>query len=263
MMIIPSVLYKYQRVNANSLVNLKTHAIYMASPLGFNDPYDCALGSVMHEVTDSELDRIVSYCAKQVDVPVSIKQQLSSFNKIDLKAVFLKGSKSAIEQQVQQFLKRNGVACFTERKDNLLMWAHYGGCYKGFCLEFRTHFYPFNKMRMVQYTPEIPHINIASCLIENDFDHITDLYCTKSADWQYEKEWRLIHQEAETSYIYPVEALRAVYFGPNIDMKDVDTIASILRAQNPSVELWMGKLSKTQFKVSVVRLTNCIDVRQE
>ena len=129
------------------------------------------------------------------------------------------------------------------------MWAHYGGCYRGFCLEFITDFEMFNKLKEVHYSPDLPRLDVAACLIENDFDHIADLYCTKSINWQYEQEWRLIHQKAGTSYVYPSEALNAIYFGPNIDAQMMEILCLIIQGQNPQVDFWRGRLSKSEFKV--------------
>jgi Protein of unknown function (DUF2971) len=248
-MVIPKTIYKYESINTYSLKNLKSQAFYMASPLSFNDPYDCALSTVMKEISGADLERLVSHYVKRDDVPDSAKKQILSLSEDELKAMFFRASKSALEQDVQQFLELRGVSCFSANKDDLLMWAHYGGCYRGFCLEFRTDFELFNKLRKVHYSADIPRINIASCLIEKDFDHIVDLYCTKSINWQYEREWRLIHQKAGTSYVYPAEALKAIYFGPNIDEHILEIICLIIQGQNPEVEFWRGKLSISEFKV--------------
>jgi hypothetical protein len=47
---------------------------------------------------------------------------------------------------------------------------------------------------------------------------------------------------------YPRHALKAVYLGPEIDEQSRDLICKILAAQNPTVELWLGKRSETEFK---------------
>ncbi len=245
----PEHIYKYENINTYSLKNLKAQAIYMASPLSFNDPYDCALSTVMKEISDEDLDRLVSYYVGREDVPEDAKKQFVTASKEELKSMLFRASKSAIEQNVQQFLELRGVSCFSEKKDDLLMWAHYGGCYRGFCLEFKTDFEMFDRLKQVHYSPDIPRIDVATCLIENDFDHIADLYCTKSINWQYEREWRLIHQKAGTSYVYSPEALKALYFGPNIDAHMMEILCLIIQGQNPQVEFWRGHLSKSEFKV--------------
>ena len=246
---IPKTIYKYESFNAYSLKNLKAQAIYMASPLRFNDPYDCALSTILHEMSDDDLDKIVSHYVNQENVPIHVKKQFLSLSKTDLRAMLFRTMKTTFEQTKQQFLELKGVSCFSEKKDVILMWAHYGDCYQGFCLEFRTDIEPFNKLKKVQYTVEIPRINIVSCLIEKNFDHITHLYCTKSLNWQYEQEWRLFHQEAGTLYHYPAKALKAIYFGPSMDGNIIEIICLIIQGQNPDVEFWKGKLSKTEFKI--------------
>ncbi|KAB0664249.1 DUF2971 domain-containing protein [Oryzomonas japonica] len=248
-MAIPEHIYKYESINAYSLKNLKAQSIYMSSPLLFNDPYDCALSTVMKEISDTDLDKLISHYVGREDVPEPVKKQFLTATKDELKDMFFRASKSAIEQNVQQFLELRGVSCFSEKMDDLLMWAHYGGCYRGFCLEFRTDSEMFNKLRQIHYSSDIPRVDVATCLIENDFDHIADLYCTKSINWQYEREWRLIHQKAGTLYVYPSEALKAIYFGPNTDAHMMEILCLIIQGQNPQVEFWRGHLSKSEFKV--------------
>ena len=43
-----------------------------------------------------------------------------------------------------------GITCLSEVKDDLLMWSHYGGKYKGFCLEFDSKYAPFTKTLKVK-----------------------------------------------------------------------------------------------------------------
>lgn len=71
------------------------------------------------------------------------------------------------------------------------MWAHYGGQYRGFCLEFRTDDELFKKLRKVCYTDTMPQIDIVDCVVNRNFDQLLNsLFCTKSSPWAYEKEWR-------------------------------------------------------------------------
>lgn len=142
------------------------------------------------------------------------------------------------------------MTCFTELNDNLLMWAHYGGQYRGFCLEFRTDDELFKKLRKVCYTDTMPQIDIVDCVVNRNFDQLLNsLFCTKSSPWAYEKEWRAIHNDSNTPFTYTPEALKAVYFGPECQAQDCDLICCILYTQNPNVELYRGTRSTTKFKV--------------
>jgi len=140
----------------------------------------------------------------------------------------------------EQFLSKMGISCFAEHKDDLLMWAHYGGRYEGFCLEFRTEYAPFdnNKLQKVNYVDEMPHLNVCKILMGDQMEELMKLYCVKSRAWAYEREWRAMHREAGKLYGYDARALKAIYFGPNMDSQTKEILCLILKDQVPSVELW-------------------------
>jgi hypothetical protein len=41
-----------------------------------------------------------------------------------------------LENEIGQITQNSRAVCFSQRKDNLLMWSHYGGGHNGICLEF-------------------------------------------------------------------------------------------------------------------------------
>jgi hypothetical protein len=130
------------------------------------------------------------------------------------------------------------------------MWAHYASHYKGICLEFRTEYEPFNKIRRVRYDDKIPKIDLLPIAAGQDASQLIEsLFCTKSRPWSYEQEWRCFHSKANTLFGYPAKALKAVYFGPRIDPSMLDLICLILAGQNPNVELWVGRRSEGEFKL--------------
>ena len=131
----------------------------------------------------------------------------------------------------------------------MLLWAHYSNGYKGFCLEFRTDYEPFNKLHKVNYVSKFPEIDFVSEVLQGNSTKLIELYCTKSKVWKYEKEWRVIHTSAGTEFIYKPECLKAVYFGPKMDSQYKEIICLILQGQNPNVELWDGQLSEKEFKI--------------
>ena len=129
------------------------------------------------------------------------------------------------------------------------MWAHYGGQYAGFCMEFRTDMDSFEKLRKVVYTDSMPQIDMVEFVVNKNYEQLLDLFCTKSSSWSYEEEWRAMHAEAGTVYTYEPKSLKAVYFGPECATQDCDLICCIMYAQNPDVELYRGHRSTTEFKM--------------
>lgn len=245
---LPVKLYKYEGFSTQSLLNLKSQIIFFGSPLNFNDPYDSALTVTISEPSGDSVERLrARYLAKAPSKEARV--ELENASPQYLKESFIAAGENGIKEGTKVFLRTKGVSCFSEKYDDLLMWGHYGGRYKGFCLEFSTQHEVFHKARKVDYVPKPPAIDLERILTDRRDDLIQALFCTKSEAWRYEKEWRVIHHEVGTQYGYPPECLTGVYFGPDIDSQSLEIICLILKGQNSNVKLWAGKRSNTEFKV--------------
>jgi Protein of unknown function (DUF2971) len=246
----PKTVFKYEGFNVNSLMNLKKQSIYFGSPTRFNDPFDCTITASIAEPTESELEKMRECYLDRDDIGADARAQLESMPPGNLKVLLVKTFTETCQEQQKRFLENNGVSCFSEVNDNLLMWAHYGESYRGFCLEFRTNYYPLEKLRPVRYVDIIPEISLVPIACEQDATQQFEIvYCTKSKAWSYEQEWRAFHKNVGTLYCYPPHVLKAVYFGPRIDKQAVDLVCQILAAQNSQVELWLGKTIEKGFKI--------------
>lgn len=255
---LPSRLYKYESFTAQALENLKNHSVYFAPPSGFNDPYDCAVSPSVKEPSDREVERIRNYYLEKADFPENVRTQFERLDVADLRDMLLRQGQSALDKAVKEFSSKRGITCFSERKDSLLMWGHYGGRFKGFCLEFRTDSLLLTKALKVRYAKEMPQVDLIPLLCSDDEDSdaaVTDLYCTKALDWHYEKEWRCIHDKAGTLYTYPAEALTGIFIGPDAAFASFEILALIIMNQNPSVQLWQGRRSKSEFSVEFEPVT--------
>lgn len=252
---IPGRLYKYETLNARTLQNIKGQILYFGSPLGFNDPYDCALRPNIVTPNDDDVEVIrTAYLARE-RLTTSQRQELLAKTIQELREMFLRAADSEIIKYTDEFLKSRGVTCFTERNDDLLMWSHYGGTYKGVCLEFDTNTGPFEKISPVRYSQSLPNLNVSEILLGHDLEQVWQLFCTKSESWSYEREWRAIHEVAGTQYIYPSEALTGVYFGPDIDNELLEIVCLILGGQNETVRYYKGERSATEFRVEFKEFT--------
>ena len=166
-----------------------------------------------------------------------------------LRKYILKLTEKMVSDNKKRFLETRGISCFSERNNNLLMWSHYADRCTGFCLEFNTDFEPFSKLRIVDYSDQIPQIDPVKMWVHKDYEQIIDLYCLKSKQWDYEKEWRCIHAEAGTEFAYESSALNAMYFGPDINPAKLEILCLILQGQNPDVKLFRGRRRSDQFSV--------------
>ncbi len=252
----PTIVYKYESFNVHSLLNLKAQSLYFGSPHGFNDPYDCAINATASEPSDDQIETLKQHYINNHSIPPKIKQQFESMPIGVLKQHLMNGANKGINDARENFLNTKGVTCFSECNDDLIMWAHYGGQYKGFCLAFNTAKDPFTKLRQVRYVETIPQIDIVDfTLNKNHGKLLDDLFCTKSISWKYEKEWRAIHSVAGILYGYEADALQAIYFGPDIERLALEIVCLIIQGQNPDVQFFEGNRSDTEFKVEFKNFT--------
>jgi hypothetical protein len=254
-MLFPQRVYKYEPFSVLSLQNLKQQAIYFGSPMRFNDPYDCALSPRVKEPNDDEIEKIRSSFRSKPDLDSKYRETLVTSSTTALRDMMLRIGQKLLDTEISKFLSDRGVSCFSEINNSLLMWSHYSGHFKGFCLEFRTDLDLFQKLRKVRYTDQMPEVDIVPMLCDDDFEQVLDLYCTKALDWQYEQEWRVIHSQGGTSYTYPTDALTGIYMGPEMDFSAFEIIALILAGQSSHVQLWQGHRSKSEFAVEFEPVT--------
>ncbi len=232
----PSILFRYEPISLQSLRNLKGQIIHLGPPRNFNDPYDCAFSAMLGDLSDDDLARLLN------GVKVDATDET-------LKSVLKENAKKSLAGLAEQFLDKRGVSCFTESNDNLLMWSHYAEGGRGMCLEFSTADPLFEKSHKVTYTDSIPTIRLGTILCDDDFDQVTEFFKTKSSHWRYEAEWRVIHQAAETNWVYKTSSLIGVYFGPSTPDDLIEMVCLILKGQNSSVRFYKGTRSETEFKV--------------
>ena len=245
----PTTVYKYESFTVQSLLNLKAQSLYFGSPRNFNDPYDCAITATVRDPSGDEVELIRNRYVNDKNMPQPMREQFRLLPVDQLKQQLVNGAMNGLADIREKFLNTKGVTCFSEHNDDLLMWGHYGGQYKGFCLEFSTSKEPFTKLRQVKYVDVIPQVDIADCMVNKNYDKLLDdLYCTKSSFWKYEKEWRAIHDEAGTLFGYEPDVLKAIYFGPDIERQALEIVCLIIQGQNPAVQFFQGKRSETEFK---------------
>lgn len=248
-------IYKYEALTAQSLRNIKGQVLYFGSPRSFNDPYDCALTPHIKVPSDAEVEAIRRHYLSQERLTSSQRHEFETTSVESLRAMFLRSAHGVIKDARDNFLNLSGVTCFSEVNDDLLMWSHYGGRYKGICLEFDTRIEPFDRVTQVRYLNKLPEIDVAHLLVTHEFNPVVELFCAKSKSWAYEREWRALHKVAGTGYVYRAEALSGVYFGPDIDDQSLEIVCLVLAGQNETVKLYKGSRSDTEFKVNFSEFT--------
>jgi hypothetical protein len=233
---LPKRLYKYQPPSVQALTSLSAGKLWFSTPSKFNDPFDCALEASLATLSDQDCNAITRRLFPNMNIENphvlnTVRQQLSE----------------TIPQLVLEARNKvRGVCCFTEIVDDLLMWGHYADSHRGFCLEFDTTLEPITKAKPVNYSYSFPNLDIGK-IANGEHEQVLDLVLTKAACWQYEKEWRVLHEEGDKIFGYERKALTGVFFGARMPQEQRLMVASFL--SKTTTELYNMRLNKSHFKL--------------
>ena len=101
-----------------------------------------------------------------------------------------------------------GVLSLTEKKDSILMWAHYAAAHTGFVIGFNTGrgllAEAERKLQKVLYHPERP--SSTRGLPGQPWRGPDTIHVIKNSDWQHEREWRWIETCSPYDYAEVVAA---------------------------------------------------------
>jgi hypothetical protein len=173
--------------------------------------------------------------------------------------------------------ERIGVLSLAESPTNLLMWAHYGACHRGFAIEFDAAHSFFNqtaptmaigRLMKVIYATDRPSIVAydPTVPIETHTDRlIKDLLLTKGRDWAYEQEWRMIlplddqashpHEIDGRVHLFavPSDAIKRVIVGARASDATKSGIRSALEASPKlaDVAVLQARTSDTAYEISI------------
>jgi len=233
---IPVKLYKYQPFSQHPEENLKKRQIYFPTPSELNDPFDCAVPFKLTDSTNEELGIAFHMFSDPLEDKKVISDQYLTDGKPDKRlGVDIDHLAKRVNNIQLNYFQKMGVACFSDspsqKPDNILLWSHYANGHKGFCLEFDTSFPPFQgleiDMQEVKYKTEYPSTSSVSAVIGGKI--WINALITKSNEWSYEHEWRLIVDKGATVCNYDPKALTAIYFGCLMPIDQKEKIVQILK----------------------------------
>lgn len=210
------ILYKYLQLARLDV--LKNKSIRFTQPGDFNDPFEfrprisaAASGEEVRTYVEDNFERLVEqeldkYGALVRLVPQTTMKELLHSQKARLPDLFrlLEPRMLAhVSYVLDGLLNQNiGVLCLGEVKDSILMWGHYTDDHRGFVLGLdSTHPFfsqrkseqdEFGFLRRVEYQRQRPNVVLSDTSSPAWFQ-------TKSEQWAYEKEWRIVRVLSEAN----------------------------------------------------------------
>lgn len=166
-----------------------------------------------------------------------------------------------VEMAWRKTLEGTGVICFTERPDNILMWAHYASKHEGVCLGFEGLPERLD-VQHVEYEETLPPLRLVDLLPPKDLEASKARLKTKSSHWAYEREWRFILAETKFSsdsdprrkVPFAAKELRRVIFGCQKPAERRREIILLLKDWPTTIYFYEAVPHHSRFAVSIRRL---------
>jgi hypothetical protein len=233
--------------------------LYADSPKNFNDPFDCKVDFTFNGCTDDDIRKFIekkqNYLNRNIDVEKEYAAAIG--NKLEWQQNVMK---SAIENLQPEIDDKMGVLCFSEHRDNILMWSHYSDGHKGFCLEFDKKLLEAWKFcRPVNYDGNEKYLSFKEfneAFPDNNGKLIQLLLLRKSKHWEYESEWRIIvnpyiDNHGNRSYTFPEETLTGIIFGCNMSDNDKKSIRSCVKGRKNRITFYQAKKKENEFGLDI------------
>jgi hypothetical protein len=225
-------IYRFYKLDEKLIKFLNDMKIYFASPLVFNDPFDCDLACIGFGDNHRRREKIEEYIS---DLEILLRQVIQKTKYYEIKLIDQQSDEKAfrqyyyndfaepffnliknlfnelkklrnipsenIEQALKEFwaakkeiiMKQYGIICFSKSNINILLWSHYADSHKGVCLEFDSDERPIKGWKNFKYHPVSYSDERKIDVFETGFEKaFLDLLTIKSKDWAYEEEYRLV-----------------------------------------------------------------------
>jgi len=234
--ILPKYVYRYCEHNNQNIDLIINNQISLSNPQSFNDPFDSLSYTIdpqirshkkvfdymIRDLFANSNDKVVKELLDNI-LEQNILSQNISYNE---KYAILKKERDRIEKKyteieiisvynstsllyrfygfsnklITDFVSDSAVACFSENRNNFLMWAHYGKGHSGFCIEYSTEdiINRIHKNRLFFFVPVIYDHEIYSDssypISGKTMAYLWNLpqFMFKHPMWEYENEWRTV-----------------------------------------------------------------------
>lgn len=284
----PKSLYKYLGFSDRMVEQLYHGKVYFADPGTFNDPLDCRPVVVAGSQSTDELQLLLKLMVLrrvEKETAASLKRLRLRGEKLEIHRAKLGNSevneairgieyyitdpdirdpaayfKQALLNLIQDEVKKThatGVLCLSEKVDSPLMWSHYGQQHRGVCIEYDASKLASSSIRRVVYGGDrqisadclLKWIEGGDLISQHEVERASLL--TKSSEWRYEKEWRLL---GPIGLVRSPAPIKSVTFGMNCPSAIAESIMSMFGGEKSAVKFWKIMEPNSNFRLKRKRV---------
>jgi len=267
---VPVYLYKYRFFDDKGFYKTYLEGkLYFSSPRNFNDPFDTKAVSDYASGSDEEIREFfiqnfmfigkLGYDAAAYEFDKVVRER--GFKEIKKIVDINDATRSFIDADI-------GICSLSKLKDNNPMWAHYSDSHKGFCVEYHSYglvvlLKGLQKIRLfntpiiineVQYKNNVPLINPYH---DDSSLKVDQQFFTKTMDWAYEKEWRIINPDGVDAKLkLPSEIITGIYFGLKATKENIKEAIDISEKEIGDLKYYQAVENKKETKIEFQKINN-------
>lgn len=236
----PNSFFTYKRANSHVYDLICDDLLFLPKIEKLNDPYEIQLFYDIEKIAKEFSFKNRKVIKKEIEggeIEAEYYKDMAPEDKKELNDI--------IHEINEDIKNKISITCLSERNDINPMWAHYADNHTGICVEYdlkncdnnflKTLCFPVNYVEKNDVTDDLISLIVYKNLEDVLFLHkITN---TKSIDWEYEYEWRIVFIENDwdytdfysdkhyTTFIEP----KSIYLGLKIDEKIKQKIMDICK----------------------------------
>jgi hypothetical protein len=256
---LPPKFYKYKSMGGSEEAQgyikdiICNHKIYFSPPIKFNDPFDCrpvisldapaSIQNADYKRLQRKLDPLANRESRRIDYKEFRRDPNRNPNNPNVRD-------SIQKEIVKHHSTEVGVLSVSTKRDNVLMWSHYAGSHQGICLEFDGNFAFMAHAMKVKYAEKRPIINV---YIDDKQTQLEKALLTKSLEWKYEDEWRLISYEKGSGvFEFRPKNLTGLIFGAQANERTISTIKEWLSERELPVRTYRAEVCQSTYTLKIV-----------
>ena len=186
---------------------------------------------------------------------------------------FVRGFRSVLDR----YNETNALISFSTDIYNVLMWSHYAAEHYGYALELELEPRLLTRVNYSLMAPEIVYSKEQD-QTENYGSVINDVLKTKSIDWAYEKEWRMIFWDCPNNenikpgtlkdgtalwfYPLPQGSLKSIFIGLKCKKTKKDIKAQLAQLGLNDVRVYKMERDNTGFSLACKQYERDTNIRQ-
>ena len=273
---------------------LVNHKLRWSSPLLFDDPFDVlrnfSLGFDIEEIIQPVVDEVIKLIYKRTTSGTrstsfveKFLDRLHKVNNVQRNIILSSKLPQFIGEKIQsdndnikklwsKSIPEFRILCLSEVCDNLCMWSLYSDSHKGAVIELQCIDELDNKWEAKPVTYQnsppilatkqeyIKHVTEQNLLNVDQWSFYEPCVLTKTTDWAYQREWRIVSFSApeESGYFsdnfFRPREVRSVYLGCEISEEDANDIISLLNYDLAHVMAYRAKKLDHEEKLSFERI---------